>query len=407
MREGKGAPTSARCGSGGSRTRRCRDSLRFGRAALLLAGSLGAASAGLAQTSGPATTHEAQRRKMIEDGAQYLVAAQEESGGWATQRGPGITCLVLKALIGSPSVGPDHPVVQRGLAYVRGFQHDDGGIYSPEGLIKNYETSVALSMYARLPKDEHEEIIRKAQQFLAGLQWDEGEERGLDDVFYGGAGYGHGKRPDLSNTQMMLDALKDSGLPEDHPAYKRALVFVQRCQMLGESNDQPFAQGSTQGGFIYSPANDGESKAGTITVDGREELRSYGSMTYAGFKSMLYAGLTPSDPRVEAALDWIGRHWTLDYNPNMPERQAKEGLYYYYHTFARALAAHGEPVLRDKVGREHDWRKELIAKLASLQRPDGSWVNEEDRWMEGNPALTTAYSLLALQEAAAPGAAGE
>ena len=46
-----------------------------------------------------------------------------------------------------------------------------------------------------------------------------------------------------------------------------------------------------------------------------------------------------------------------------------------------------------------DWANALIAKLAEVQQDDGSFVNEADRWMEGDPSLVTAYSLIALQEA--------
>jgi squalene-hopene/tetraprenyl-beta-curcumene cyclase len=338
-------------------------------------------------------------RQVSERGAKYLLAAQEKDGGWASRDGPGVTCLVLKALIQEPSVGPKHPAVQRGLEFVKGFQREDGGIYSAEGLLKNYETSVALSMFAALEDPRRREQIAAAQKFLKNKQWDEGEGKSIDDPWYGGAGYGHRERPDLSNTQMMLEALHDSGLPKDDPTYKKALVFIQRCQMLGESNDQPFAKGSTDGGFIYTPANGGESKAGEHEVDGRTELRSYGTMTYAGFKSMLYAGLSRDDRRVVAALEWIKRYWTLDHNPNMPHKQSRQGLYYYYHVFARALAAWGEDAVTDHAGRQHNWRAELVEKLAGLQRHDGSWVNEADRWMEDRPALTTAYTLLALQAA--------
>ena len=340
-----------------------------------------------------------QSRELTARGAKYLLAAQEKDGGWASRDGPGISCLVLKALIQEPSVGPKHPAVQRGLEFVRRFQRDDGGVYSAEGLLKSYETSVALSMFAVLKDPKRQKQIVAAQKFLKDNQWDEGDGKSLDDPWYGGAGYGHAQRPDLSNTQMMLEALRDSGLPKDDPTYKKALVFIQRCQMLGESNDQPFAKGSTDGGFIYTPANGGESKAGEHEVDGRTELRSYGTMTYAGFKSMLYAGLSRDDRRVVAALEWIKRYWTLDHNPNMPHRQSRQGVYYYYHVFARALAAWGEDAVTDHAGRKHNWRAELVEKLAGLQRRDGSWVNEADRWMEDRPALTTAYALLALQAA--------
>ena len=332
-------------------------------------------------------------------GARFLLSAQEKDGGWTCESGPGITCLVLKALIQEPTVGPKHPAVRRGVEFLKRFIRDDGGLYSAEGLLKNYESSVALSMFARLDRSEYGGQTASLQRFLKQNQWDEADGKSPDDPWYGGAGYGHHKRPDLSNTQIMLEALHDSGLPKDDPVYQKALVFIQRCQMLGESNNQSFAKGSSQGGFIYTPANNGESKAGEIEVDGRRELRCYGSMTYAGFKSMVYAGLKHDDPRVRAALDWIRRYWTLDHNPNMPTKRSLEGVYYYYHTFARAMAAWGEDAVIDQAGREHHWRRELVEKLAKLQRRDGSWVNEADRWMEGSPALTTAYAMLALQAA--------
>jgi squalene-hopene/tetraprenyl-beta-curcumene cyclase len=380
---------------------------RFFGGVLTLAVSLGLATAARAQApESPRSDLDPLRGRaeaLLKRGAAYLLAAQEADGGWTSHTGPGVSALCVKALAQAPHIGADHPAARRGVDFVLKFQRDDGGIYSVEGLLKNYETSVALSMFSAFDRERYRDRIDAAQKFLTKLQWDEGEDVSRDNVFYGGAGYGRHKRPDLSNTQMMLEALRDSGLPKNDPTYKKALVFIERCQMLGEVNDQPFAQGSRQGGFIYSPANGGESKAGTVEIDGDRQLRCYGSMTYAGFKSMLYAGLERDDPRVRAALDWIRRHWTLAYNPNMPERQSREGLYYYYHVFARALNAWGEPVVRDDVGREHRWRAELVEQLADSQREDGSWVNPEDRWMEGVPALTTAYAMLALEAAFPPG----
>ena len=115
-------------------------------------------------------------------------------------------------------------------------------------------------------------------------------------------------------------------------------------------------------------------------------------MTYAGLKSMLYAGLDKDDFRVQAAMDWISRHYDLDSNPGM----GKQGLFYYYHVFGKTMHAIGEPTLTDAEGVKHDWRKDLVEKLAQRQREDGSWTNEADRWYEGDPNLVTAYSLLAI-----------
>ncbi len=338
---------------------------------------------------------------LAEHGVRYLLRTQEKDGSWAAELSPGITCLALKALIQSPEVGARHPAVQRGLRWVLRHERDDGGLYAPESLHANYESAVALSMLAALNDPAHDTRIKRLQALLKNMQWDEGENRTPADPWYGGAGYGRHKRPDINNTVLMLDALRDSGLRADDPAFQRALVFIQRCQMNGETNDQPFASGSDQGGFIYSPANGGESKAGHFTVAGRRELRCFGSVSYGGLRAMLYAGLSGEDPRVQAVADWIRRHWTLDANPNMPKGQEQEGLFFYFHAFGRAMRAWDRHVITDAAGQKHDWRYELVQKLAQMQKKDGRWVNEADRYYEGHPALTTAWAVLALQEATA------
>ncbi len=329
----------------------------------------------------------------------YLAASQQADGGWdaSGKSHPAISALVIRALAEDPRYGPRHPAVRRGLDYVLKFAQPDGGIYREEDGHKNYHTSVALMMLASLKDPAHRKAVADAHDFLKKLQWDEGEGHEPDSPWYGGQGYGRNKRPDLSNTQMMIEALHESGLPADDPAYKKALVFIQRCQMLDTTNDQPFATGAEDGGFIYTPANGGESMAGTETTGPRPRLRSYGSMTYAAFKSMLYAKLDRDDPRVQAAIDWIRRNYTLEHNPNMPGEQSKEGLFYYYYVFGKAMNAWGEEILRDSGGTPHNWRNELAVKLLSLQRPDGSWYNQADRWMESNPYLVTAYAVLTLQ----------
>ena len=336
----------------------------------------------------------------VAKGLEYLRAAQQADGGWTMQgrSHPAITALVAKCFIQDKRYGSSHPIVKRALALVLRSVRRDGGIYVEGEGLRNYHTSTALMALSAANDPRYSQVIAGAQAFLKKIQWDEGEGFSPDSPWYGGQGYGRSKRPDLSNTQMMLDALHDSGLSPDDPAYKKAMTFISRCQMLSETNDQPFARGSDDGGFVYTPVNGGESKAGQELIDGRPRLRSYGSMTYAGFKSMLYAKVDRNDVRVQRALDWIRRHYTLDHNPNMPVAQSRQGLYYYYLVFARAMRAWGEPIIVDANGKPHRWRDELATKLSSLQSDDGSWVNPEDRWYEGNPYLVTAYAVLAMQE---------
>lgn len=388
--------------------------------AILLTGSmLRAAAERRTQTTAPAAANPAATRPaadraalaariapVIARGLKFQVAGQREDGGWpgpTEQSDPAISAIVLQGLIQDSAYGPDHPAVKRGLDFLLKWRQPDGGIYDPKMGYLNYTTSVAVMALAATRSPTLQSPLDASVKFLKDNQWIEGkcDDDGKDitpsHVWYGGAGYGHHKRPDLSNTQFMLDALRASGLPADDPAYQKALKFVQRCQMLAATNDQPFAAGANDGGFIYTPANGGQSMADTTEVDGRTRLRSYGSMTYAGFKSMIYANVSRDDPRVQAAYDWIRRYYTLDENPNMPGAGGKQGLYYYYHTYAKALEAWGEPVIIDVKGVPHDWRSELTNKLIALQRPDGSWINEADRWMEGNPYLVTAYAALSLQ----------
>ena len=343
----------------------------------------------------------AETQLAIEQALNYLVAGQREDGSWAAfdQSHPAITAMVVKAIVQDPRFGPTHPAAVRGVAFVQRFVQSDGGIYVNGEGMRNYHTSVALMALAATKDPAHATRIADAQKFLTKIQWDSGEGYEASSPWYGGQGYGRHKRPDLSNTQFMLEALHQSGLPADDPAYKKALVFVSRCQLLDATNDQPFADGANDGGFVYTAANEGESKAGTVVEGDKPRLRSYGSMTYAGFKSMLYANLDRGDARVRAAVKWIRSHYTLDHNPNMPQEKTKQGLYYYYHTFARAMQVWGEEVIVDDQHRPHPWRRELCAKLLSLQHKDGSWVNEADRWYEGNPHLVTAYAVLSLQTA--------
>ena len=47
-------------------------------------------------------------------------------------------------------------------------------------------------------------------------------------------------------------------------------------------------------------------------------------------------------------------------------------------------------------------RDNITEALAKRQRPDGSWINESDRWMEGDPNLVTGYALLALSYCGGP-----
>jgi len=148
----------------------------------------------------------------------------------------------------------------------------------------------------------------------------------------------------------------------------------------------------------------GEAGRGAPPAGGRPvRLDSFGSMTYAGLLSLIYAKVTPEDPRVEAATEWARRHWTVEENPG----RGVEGLYYFYNIMVKCLDTFGEETFPIPSGRTVAWRREFVEKLLSLQREDGSWVNVSNRFWEGDPALVTAYSVLTLRKALGSARAAE
>jgi squalene-hopene/tetraprenyl-beta-curcumene cyclase len=360
----------------------------------------------------------AQAQKAIDRGIEYLKSQQKPDGSWQEEKTPpAMTALVLKAVVRDDKYDANTDFVKRGYDKLLSYQVEDGGIY--KDTLANYNTAIALSSLAAADNPAFKPRIDRAIAYLKGLQWTDKSKfehpdaakrptvKDENDVFYGGWGYGGiargPARPDLSNAQITIEALKDAGLKESDPAFQNALKFITRLQNNSETNNAAWA--SDDGGFIYGPGNnrEGESMAGEyIAPDGRRMLRSYGSMTYAGLKSMIYAGLKKDDPRVKAAWDWVRKNWTVDQNPGLivdkSSAVSQSGLFYYLHTAAKTLNAYDEPTIVDGKGVKHDWRLEIVNKITSMQKPDGSWVGDK-RWMEDNAILVTSYMVMALQEA--------
>ena len=346
---------------------------------------------GAETTHSPTTAGGEAYREAVDQAIRFLqTKGQDTDGSYAGATGIGVTAVVTTAILrGGRS--PNDPLVARSLKYLEKAIQPDGGIYRPDTLFRNYETCLATLCFSQANRDgRYDKALDGADRFLKRLQWDESEGNDPTSDNYGGAGYGKHERPDMSNTQFLIEALVAAGNGPDDEAIQKALIFVSRCQNLEtEHNTTKFAAKTPDGGFYYTCAAGGDSKAGETPGGG---LRSYGSMTYAGLKSMIYAGVGPDDPRVKAAHKWISKHYDLTSNPGMGDA----GLYYYYHTFAKALDAIGSDQITDADGSKHDWRRELLDELVRRQRPDGSWINDNSRWMEGDPSLVTGYALLAL-----------
>jgi len=342
--------------------------------------------------------------RAIERGNQWLATQQKAGGHWGDTDYPALTALPLHAALADPTRDSATPLpenLEKGFSFLVDSAKSDGGIYGKGLAVYN----TALSMMALLQKQDPsiQKIITDARRFLTNQQSDFDERDKTDNAFDGGVGYGGTyAHSDLSNTHFALEALyyskrllDESGLHKDKSReldWSAAIEFVQRCQNLTSTNDQEWASDdpTNKGGFVYFP---GDSKAGEQKLDnGKVALRSYGSMSYAGLLSLIYAELDKDDQRIVAVLKWLRANYTLEENPGL----GGQGLYYYYHSMAKALRILDMRTLQLKDGSEVDWRRDLAKKLFDTQQPDGFWVNNTGRWWENDPVLVTSYAVLTL-----------
>lgn len=366
--------------------------------------AIGLAAAGMTQAADRYESLRQEIRQAIARGNAWLKNQQKPEGHWDDPELPALTALALNAAVRDPSLGktdklPEH--LDKGYAWLIAQQKEDGGIYN-RGL-SVYNTAASVTALMAADRKDFEPAIVRARKHLIDNQWDIDKQEETDNKNDGGVGYGSkNTHTDLSNTYLAIEALAlskqviEDGNHGDQPEldWDAAVKFLSRCQNLEETNDQDWASNDPQnkGGFIYTP---GDSKAGEMkTADGRVALRSYGSMSYAGLLSLIYAKVSADDPRVKAVKEWLTKNYTLDENPGM----GKQGLYYYFQTMSKALTAANVDDLETEDGRKIDWRAELGDKLLASQREDGSWVNDNGRWMESNPVLVTAYTVLSLEQ---------
>jgi len=341
-------------------------------------------------------------RHSLETAFKYFLDSQQPNGSWKYD--PAITALVLYSFMLEPAYNPDNKTdeaISKGYAFLAKYAKPDGGIYHEQ--YRNYSTAVGLMAFAATGKPKYQPIIDNARKYLIKFQLDEGEDISPDHRFYGGIGYGGDDRPDLSNLHLALEAIKAAedfeAAPDDMqrllgttkrqlsqetlaPHWLKALVFLSRTQNVESVNDMDYA--TDDGGFIYET---GHYKP--------ERSISYGSMTYAGLKSLLYAGIDKNDIRVRKAYSWICNNYTVEENPKF----GTTSLYYYFMTAAKCLRTFGRDTVIDGMGRKHYWREDFIEKIISLQHEDGYWVNSDGRYQENVKDLATAYSVIAIKNA--------
>lgn len=344
---------------------------------------LGWSSAQTASGLSPATREELQ--KAAAAGAAYLRANQKPDGSWEFH--PGITGLTAAALLKLPGSSREQELrtVGKALDKLASFAKPDGGIHDQD--LETYVTAIAVMALQAGGRPQDLPLIQKGREYLLTHLIDESEGLTPADPFYGSMGYRpapskDGARGDIINLEYGLRALKETDVAPNDPSWEKAIKFLERLQNRSASNDQTWA--ANDGGFVYQPG---------LSKTDDNKTSSYGSATYAGVLSFTYANLRKGDPRVDAAVDWLHKNYTVDENPGMGQKT----VYYYYMVMSKALAAVGDATVVDAKGQPHLWREELARKLISLQHPEGFWVNPvRDEWQD-NKVLVTTFVLTAIE----------
>ncbi len=355
-------------------------------------------------------TLDQQAAQSARQGLDWMAGLQKENGSWSNENYPAMTALALWAFTRS-----DHPdkaaVCAKAATFITQFAQKDGGIYKPasggrgSGGLSTYNTAICMIALHTYDHITYAPLILKARKFMASCQL-VGDS---DDA--GGFGYNQPpakgahdvliklmkrSRADLSNTgwaaQSMrvtqdLEDLRQGEAPVDID-WKASLAFVEKLQNQDKDDVENY------GSFGYEKSGERggthvSKKSGTVKLNG------YGSMTYAGVESMIYAQVDRTDPRVRSALEWAALNWSVEENPGM----GTKGLFYYFNIMSKALSLNGTDTLRTPKGEVIPWKKELIDKLIAVQQPDGSWINKNNQFWEGDAVLVTAYAVLALEYA--------
>jgi hypothetical protein len=364
----------------------------------------------------------------IDDGIAYLVSAQHPDGSWGDAGSDqyGTTGLVLVKLqdrafeLGYDGpFDPDYPLktnVENGLNYmltyattvsistqVHGDPDTNGNTIGVSVGGRNYDTAI-LAMALAAGRDPsrvvpagkplagwtYGAVLQDVTDWLAYGQTDNGNGRG---GWYYSASNG-GSSADQSNAgyvQLALMYAQDPfyGYECDIPAFVEDelnfwIDYIQN-DIDGDANGY-------DGGSAYSD--------GWGTEYWINSLKTGTLLT-----QMAFVGDDSSDARVQEALNYIGRHWT----ENWEQGWGMDGMVEYQSAYCLMKGFEAIDTPMNGVPGVADWYQDFANAILDEQNPDGSWPSSPAYVWPGNspshwvsPELSTAWALLTLERFAPP-----
>jgi len=378
-----------------------------------------------------------QREACCQAAQTWLKSIQQPDGNWVWNPDDpseypdtkvGVTGMVTLALIsewrranpdkGLPDVEQPH-TIGRAVEWLKRQQQPDGRISTPDAAGSDrhavYNTACAIFALTATRNRDHADAVSRAAAYLESCQWTANPTGiPLANVWYqGGFGYfrpinstyraADRDRPDHSNTQLSLIALRAAELPgwwrpSRCSIWELAKGYVERCQFQTSTN--PMAPPlPDDGGFGYWARYGTEFESG------------YGSMTAAGIINIYLCTLISDpglDPRIKGALAWFRANYRYDTNPG----HGPEYFAYYLWSASRAfgylnLTQVSEPSLggtphrlvtgSDAATEEPGWFYDFSWELTlGPHRP--TWAGTACYWdMDGSRTYGTALAMLTLR----------
>jgi|GEM_PF-7126877 len=272
---------------------------------------------------------------------QYLARRQRPDGAWLGRYGPAVTALVVRAFLRAGE-SPSLPQIRRGLHFIESCRQPDGGYYRLDE--PAYNTAIVVRTLSMLHGRKYARRCAQAIAFLRSINAPPSANADAIRRWYDGhSSRGRNVADNASATAgaMAVALAPDFGNLDPH--------------------ERP----------------------------GDMRLRSYGSITYSQLKSMIYANLSPRDPRVARLSHWLRAEKQIQ---NNPAAHGSQGLLYFCLVYARVMHAMEKT---HRVSIISLWRVPLVHLMQSLRRPGGYWKNTySGQWLEGNRIMATTYAAL-------------
>jgi Domain of unknown function (DUF4159) len=263
-----------------------------------------------------------------------------------------------------------------------------------------YASSLAvMALSAAYPtagerKSAYAAKIKEHALWLEAVQIKEGDRKG---------GWRYSRETgqgDNSNAQFALLALHDAEktLPDikiNDQTWRLALQYFLEQQT--EDGSWGYIKSSRAGGGIFGSPSGSMTCAGISSVIiASGELGESSAKVVDG--TVLCCGAAKEDSAVERGLTWLGRHFSVDKNPNSPSWQ----LYYLYGV-ERVGRLSGRRFFYSPSGKPRDWYREGAELLINHRRDEltGRFFGTSDD-EERVPELATALSILFLAKGRRP-----